>query len=163
MTEKSKSFLKLAFLFALAFSYVGYQHFFAAEPKPDGLVEVVLTSPTGEMISVKSEMATDDASRARGLMYRRDLAINEGMLFLWKEADKRSFWMKNTYIPLDMIFINGTNVVGVVQNAEPHTLTPRTVDAKANAVLEVNAGFAKMYNIDDKWKVSFAISDVTVN
>ena len=162
MTEKSKSFIKLAILFVIAFSFVGYTNFFQAEPEADGLIEVVLTSPEGEKISVKSELVADNASRARGLMYRRDLAINEGMLFLWKDADIRSFWMKNTYIPLDMIFINGTNVVGIVENAQPHTLSAGTVDAKSNAVLEVNAGFVKMYNINSDWKVSFAISDVFV-
>lgn len=159
----TKSYLKLAALFLIAVVYVVYQQFFTTQTNTaETLYQVVLTAPNGDEISVKSELAVDNASRSRGLMYRREMAANAGMLFLWKDAAPRSFWMKNTYIPLDMIFINGTNIIGIVKNAEPHTLTPRTVEGDANAVLEVNAGFADMYKIDKNWKVSFAIPDVEV-
>lgn len=158
-----KSYLKLAALFLIAFLYVCYQQFFVQQnAKADTFYEVILTAPNGDEISVKSEIAADNASRNRGLMYRREMAASEGMLFLWKDSAPRSFWMKNTYIPLDMIFIEGTNIIGIVKNAEPKTLTPRTVEGHANAVLEVNAGFTDMYKINKDWKVSYAISDVEV-
>lgn len=165
MNEKQKSYLKLAGLFALALGYIFYQSMFdvkVAENKLDDFVEVVLSSPSGEKVSVISELAANEAKRSQGLMYRRDLAENEGMLFLWKDADIRSFWMKNTYIPLDMIFMNGTNIVGFVENAKPHSLTPRTVAKKANAVLETPAGFVKKNKVNVSWKASYSISDVIV-
>ncbi len=164
MKEVQKSYLKLLVLFLAALGYAVFNShilsFFGTQN--DHLVEVVLTAPNGDKVHVQAEMAVNDEARSRGLMYRREMAVNEGMLFVWKDTAKRSFWMKNTFIPLDMIFISGTNVVGVVQNAVPHSLEPRTVDAEANAVLEVNADFAKMYNITKGWKVSYAISDVVV-
>jgi uncharacterized membrane protein (UPF0127 family) len=165
MTDKNKSYIKLAGLFVLALSYVIYQQFLADmffKNKPDDFVEVVLSSPQGQKINVLSELAANDADRAQGLMYLRDLTPDAGMLFLWKKSDIRSFWMKNTYIPLDMIFMDGTNIVGFVENAKPHTVTPRTIDKKANAVLEVQGGFVKMHGLDTTWKVSYSISNVEV-
>lgn len=163
MQEKKKSYIKLILLFMVASIYVVYQTFYNINDSTDsGYVDVVLKNDTGQQVTVKSELAYDDASRALGLMYRRSLDQNTGMLFLWKDSDIRSFWMRNTYIPLDMIFLNGTNVVGVVENAKPHTDTPRTVNAKANAVLEVNAGFIKRYGVNKSWEVSYSIPDIEV-
>ena len=72
------------------------------------------------------ELARTDDERARGLMYRRELAPEAGMLFLFSESEQRAFWMKNTLIPLDMLFIDdGGRVVGLVERAEPLTTSPR--------------------------------------
>ena len=78
------------------------------------------------------------------------------MLFLFDRASVQSFWMKNTLISLDMIFIDENfRVVGVVENAEPLTLDPRTVGAPSRYVLEVNAGVAARHGIGTGSVVEF--------
>jgi len=90
------------------------------------------------------EVAASNAARARGLMFRRHLAASEGMLFLWPAARPVAMWMKNTFIPLDMVFIGADGrVARVHENARPHDLTPIFAGAPVIAVLEVNAGAAR--------------------
>jgi len=89
------------------------------------------------------EIAKDDASRARGLMDRRFMPADHGMLFEFDREAPQSFWMKDTYIPLDMIFISRTGIVtNIVANAEP--LSERAIPSgpACMAVLELNGGAA---------------------
>jgi uncharacterized protein len=89
------------------------------------------------------EVAVDDESRERGLMNRRYLPRDRGMLFEFPREAPVSFWMKNTYIPLDMIFISRSGLVtNVVANAEP--LSERVIPSgpACSAVLELNGGAA---------------------
>lgn len=105
---------------------------------------VVLEPPGREPVRVRVEIAATDPVRQRGLMFRRHLDEDAGMLFLFEQEEHLSFWMENTYIPLDMIFIGADKrVVGVVENAEPLTRTSREVPGESQYVLEVNAGFAR--------------------
>lgn len=94
--------------------------------------------------SVVVELAAKDAERARGLMYRTHLAKNEGMLFLPDgPAEVQTFWMKNTCIPLDMLFIDKHGViVGILENVPPMNLDPRSVNKPSSYVLEVNGGWS---------------------
>lgn len=93
---------------------------------------------------VRVELARSDEERARGLMYRRKLGVDDGMLFIFPNETVQAFWMKNTYIPLDMIFIKADGTIaGVVENATPETETPRTIGKPSRYVLEVNGGWAK--------------------
>jgi uncharacterized protein len=89
------------------------------------------------------EIAKDDASRAQGLMNRRFLPADRGMLFEFDREAPVSFWMKNTYIPLDMIFISRAGVVtNIVEKAEP--LSERVIPSgpPCLGVLELNGGAA---------------------
>ncbi len=76
----------------------------------------------GQMIDL--EVARTPQEQATGLMYRRDLAANRGMLFLFEPPQPVSFWMKNTLINLDMIFLHQGQVVAIAQNVPPCTTTP---------------------------------------
>ncbi|QOC22590.1 DUF192 domain-containing protein [Wenzhouxiangella sp. AB-CW3] len=95
------------------------------------------------------EIADDDESRARGLMFRDELADNRGMLFIFRQEAPRSFWMRNTRIPLDIIYLDrDLRVVSIVHNARPcRTRSGRCPsypsEGPAMYVLEVNAGFAR--------------------
>ena len=81
-------------------------------------------------------------------MYRDHMAEDSGMIFVFSAPDHLNFWMKNTEIPLDMIFADPRGrIVGIVTNAEPYTETPRGVDADSEYVLEVNGGFAARHHI----------------
>lgn len=113
---------------------------------------------TGERsVEITAEIARTPEERAQGLMFRRYLPPMEGMYFIFEKQAVQSFWMKNTYIPLDMIFIDETmRVVGILESVEPETTTTRHVTSPSKYVLEVNAGFAQ------KWGISIG-TPVTVS
>lgn len=116
--------------------------FFAIPARPDGIETLDIATADGTH-SVQVEIARDDAARQRGLMYRRFMPSEHGMLFEFEREGRQSFWMKNTYIPLDMIFISKTGVVtNIVANAEP--LSERVIPSGSPcaAVLELNGGAA---------------------
>jgi uncharacterized membrane protein (UPF0127 family) len=94
------------------------------------------------------ELATNDAERSRGLMFRKELAEGHGMLFDFKNEQPVAFWMRNTYIPLDMIFIRGDGrILRIAENTEP--LSDRLIPSggPVRAVLEVIAGTARKLGI----------------
>ena len=108
----------------------------------DGLETLQIVTATGTH-DFQVEIAKDEASRARGLMDRRFMPADHGMLFEFDREAPESFWMKNTYIPLDMIFISRAGVVtNIVANAEP--LSERAIPSgpPCMAVLELNGGAA---------------------
>lgn len=94
------------------------------------------------------EIADTEPARERGLMYRRELGDGQGMLFDFFRDQPVGFWMKNTYIPLDMIFIRSDGrIVAIAENAEP--LSERVIQSGApvRAVLEVKGGTASRLGI----------------
>jgi uncharacterized membrane protein (UPF0127 family) len=108
---------------------------------PSSAPRVIVETASGAH-AVTVELARTDAERAMGLMHRRALAEDAGMLFVFRESDDHSFWMRNTLIPLDMIFIGEDGrVVGVIERAEPLTLTQRSIGKPSRYVLEVNGGW----------------------
>ena len=115
-----------------------------AGQQPEAVLEplTIMTSSGPHKLSVVV-MRTDE-ERARGLMFRRFMPQDRGMLFDFKREEQVAMWMKNTYIPLDMVFMDRSGkVVNVAQNAEP--LSERIIPSGAPtcAVLELNAGVAK--------------------
>ena len=126
------------------------------EEPPAARPRVVLEPPGSPPITVEVEVARTPAQTQRGLMFRRELAPDRGMLFLFARERQQSFWMRNTLIPLDMIFITSElRVLGVVENAEPETEDPREVPGLSQFVLEVNAGFARAHGIGPGTAVRF--------
>lgn len=104
-------------------------------------------TPRGPWI-VRVEIARNDQQRARGLMFRRELARDHGMLFIFDETSEHSFWMHNTLIPLDLIFLgDDRKVVGVVANAAPQTDTARAVKEPSRYVVEVSGGEAAAHGV----------------
>lgn len=94
------------------------------------------------------EVARTDSEQEIGLMYRETLGPRAGMLFPFASARPAIFWMKNTFIPLDMIFIaRGGRVESVLENVEPLTLTPRSSRGSVIAVLELDGGSARNHGI----------------
>ena len=115
---------------------------FAVPVRADAVETLEIVTADGTH-SVQVEIAKDDLARERGLMYRRFMPSEHGMLFEFEREATQSFWMKNTYIPLDMIFISQTGVVtNIVANAEP--LSERVIPSgpPCAAVLELNGGAA---------------------
>ncbi|MBI1362777.1 MAG: DUF192 domain-containing protein [Proteobacteria bacterium] len=130
-----------------------------ARPAPceAGKTYINLVAPNDATIRTYVEIAATPDEREKGLMFRKNLAADAGMIFIWPDAAPRAFWMKNTLIPLDMVFIHGNNVLGVVENAAPMTETPRMVPGAADAVLEVPAGTAARYGINTDWVVMYCL------
>ena len=94
------------------------------------------------------ELAIKAHEQQRGLMFRQSMQADWGMIFVYPEDGFRSFWMQNTYIPLDMVFIDTRGfVVGVVHNAEPLTRSSRNVEGDSRYVLELTAGTAARLGI----------------
>ena len=111
-------------------------------PRPPA--RVVLETAAGGRHFVAVEIARTEAERRQGLMHRTSLGDDAGMLFIFDETGDHTFWMANTLIPLDMIFLDEEGrVVGVVERAEPRSTAPRGVGAASRYVLEVNGGWAK--------------------
>jgi uncharacterized protein len=124
-------------------------------PPSPAMPKVHLSSPTGDVV-VSVEIVSTDAQIERGLMYREHLPPDQGMLFLMREEKNWPFWMHNTLIPLDLIYIaHDMSIVGIVENAEPRTDTLRDVQKPSLYVLEVNGGFSAAHKIATGAKVQF--------
>ena len=94
------------------------------------------------------EMATTEQEKETGLMYRKELPDGRGMLFDFSPEQQISMWMKNTYIPLDMIFIRADGrILRIAENTEPQSTRIIPSGGLAKGVLEVIAGTAKKYGI----------------
>lgn len=119
---------------------------YAGPPMPRASVRWV--DAFGEPLEVKVEVAATFAARERGLMWRKELPEGEGMLFVFGETAEHNFWMKNTLIPLDLVFLGPeASVVGVVENTEPQSLVPRGVGKPSAYVLEVPGGWCARHGL----------------
>ncbi|RNC65491.1 DUF192 domain-containing protein [Proteiniphilum sp. X52] len=106
------------------------------------------------------EVADNDQLRARGLMYRRSLPENAGMLFIQSMEEMQSFWMKNTYIPLDILFVNrDKEIVTIHANTTPLKEWNYASTKPAIYVVEVNAGFTNRHGIRTGDRIEFIIPE----
>jgi uncharacterized membrane protein (UPF0127 family) len=104
------------------------------------------------------ELATTPAQLEQGLMFRQSMAPDAGMLFDFKTPSPVSMWMKNTYIPLDMLFIDAQGrILNIAERTVPHSLDPIAAAGAARAVLEVNGGTASRLGIRPGDRVVFPI------
>ncbi|MBX3447638.1 MAG: DUF192 domain-containing protein [Parvibaculaceae bacterium] len=96
------------------------------------------------------ELALTPEEQQRGLMYRQELAEDAGMLFFYPACARASFWMRNTYLPLDMIFIAADGrIVRIARMTEPQTLDIHESGEKVNGVFEVNGGLTQRLGIEE--------------
>lgn len=123
----------------------------------DGLEPLTIVTATGTY-AFQVEIAADPASRERGLMFRRYMRADRGMLFEFPTNEPVSFWMKDTYIALDMLFLapDGT-VTRVAENAEPMSETLIPSGGPCVGVLELDAGLVQRLGVKpgDKVKAAF--------
>jgi len=120
---------------------------FAAPVWPAGKQTLEIASKSGvHVFSV--EIADNDAERAKGLMYRKDLPEGQGMLFDFHREQEVSFWMQNTYIPLDMVFIRADGrILRIAENTEPLSTRLIPSGGPVRAVLEVIGGTTRKLGI----------------
>jgi len=124
--------------------------------RKDGSLSIMLTgNPSPIMLDI--EVADDDGERMRGLMDRQNLPDNAGMLFIFPDEEPRSFWMKNTLISLDIIYINSRKeIVSIQKYTQPRSTYSIPSEKPATYVLEVNAGFTDNHGINPGDKIEFS-------
>jgi uncharacterized membrane protein (UPF0127 family) len=116
--------------------------------RADGILEVLRED--GSLITTLAiEIAEGDSARARGLMDRRSIPARGGMLFLDDEVRVQTFWMKNTPLPLDIVFVSAdSQVVSIAKRTRPFSEETVSSTAPAQFVLEVRGGLTDRYGID---------------
>jgi uncharacterized membrane protein (UPF0127 family) len=117
----------------------------------------IYTAGNTRNINLDIEVADKEQERMKGLMDRFSLPDNAGMLFIFERDEPRSFWMKNTYISLDIIYINSNKeIVSIQKYTQPRTTSSIPSEKPAMYVLEVNAGFADKYGLKPGDKIEFS-------
>jgi len=116
-------------------------------PQIDGDLDFL--SPEEEVLaSITIELAETPRDWAKGLMYRKEMPLSHGMLFVFELPEPKRFWMRNTYIPLDIIFLDEDDtIVGISENAAPLSDTNYRSPGPVKYVLEVNGGFSRQHRI----------------
>jgi uncharacterized membrane protein (UPF0127 family) len=119
--------------------------------------ELVIVTSAGPK-TFQIEIATTSSQQAQGLMYRRTMAADAGMLFPYTSPRRLSFWMKNTFIPLDLLFIAADGrIASIQQRTVPQSLEPIRSRGKVLAVLELNGGTVSRLNIKPGDRVEHAV------
>jgi len=153
-----RSRVRLRFLgWALALCFVASAAASSSARAEGGLEPLTITTSSG-VHAFQVEIAKDEASREKGLMFRRYMPADRGMLFEFERSEPVAFWMKNTYIPLDMIFIaRDGRVTHIAANAEPLSEAIVPSGGPCVAVLELNGGGAAQIGLEpgDKVTASF--------
>jgi hypothetical protein len=112
---------------------------------PEARPPILTTHPAQ---AVDAELVSSSHDTERGLMYRKSMPEDRGMLFDLRPREEHPFWMHNTCIPLDLIYIDEDGfVVGIIENAPTLNDTPRTVGCPSRYVLEVNAGWSRRHGV----------------
>lgn len=127
------------------------------------LSNVLVVKAGGDVLKVAVELAHDDATRTKGLMFRRQLAEDDGMLFLFDESKPLTFWMRNTRIPLDMLFAAADGrIAGIVARAKPGDETPVGPAEPTRYVLEVPGGWCERHGVKagDRLEIGEALATI---
>ena len=132
--------------FSILLPVVAYLWWF--QTVADGLMAkaTIVTAEGKHVFTV--ELAVTSKARQQGLMHRREMPRNVGMLFIFPSLGRQSFWMKDTLITLDILFLDTKGrVVHVHHNAQPRSLIPIAPKVAAHAVLEINGGLSRELGI----------------
>ncbi|WP_237738928.1 DUF192 domain-containing protein [Galbibacter marinus] len=106
--------------------------------------------------NIDIEIADNEYERQTGLMYRTSMENNQGMLFIFEDEQPRSFFMKNTSIPLDILFIDSNNrIINSIENAAPMSEESLRSQGPAQYVLELNAGMIEMWKLQSGDRIEF--------
>ena len=107
-----------------------------------------VSSNDDTLATLNIEVADDDATRGQGLMYRSKMKESEGMLFIFDKSEPQSFWMKNTIMSLDIIYVDENNtIVTIHKNTQPYSEAQIPSYKNSKFVVEVNAGYCERHNI----------------
>lgn len=151
---KKTNLLLLSVIFSFLFLFSGCT---TKNNNDQNLTTIRFYNNEEKAYEVKCEIADSIWEQAIGLMNRTNLSQDRGMLFIFSDEKPREFWMKNTLIPLDMIFLDKDfKIVKIIENAQPcKTINCDTYPSvePAQYVIEINGGFSEKYNITNQTKV----------
>jgi uncharacterized membrane protein (UPF0127 family) len=128
--------------------------------KKEGTLAFIKDKTSDTLVLIAIEVASDEVEITQGLMWRHSMSERNGMLFVFEQETPLSFWMKNTYIPLDIIFVNRTGaIVAIDHDAVPLSEMLIPSGKPARYAVEVNAGFCVRYGISTGDRIAFRTSD----
>ncbi|WP_053975683.1 DUF192 domain-containing protein [Mangrovimonas xylaniphaga] len=126
------------------------------EFKKEGSLSLYKAASDSLIKTIAIEIADDDYQTQTGLMYRNNMENNQGMLFIFPREEFHSFYMKNTRIPLDIIFIDkDKTIINIQKNAKPFDETSLPSTAPAQYVLEINGGLSDEWNLSAGDRIDF--------
>ncbi len=129
------------------------------EFRQDGELRVYDSESDSLKVTFRIEVADDEYERQRGLMDRRSMGDDEGMLFIFPDSNLRSFYMKSTYIPLDIIYIgSGKAIVSFQKNAKPMDESSLPSNFPAQYVFEINGGLSDQLNLKVGDSIDFTLN-----
>lgn len=163
-------YIILAIFIVTAFLFLNFYNPKKSKPKYSKPVVTAAAGPSfrkdgnlkiyrkqNEPILLDIEIAENEADRMQGLMYRHHLPENAGMFFIFEQEEIRSFWMKNTFISLDIIYINvDMEIVSIQKYTQPKSVYSLPSEKPARYVLEVNAGFTDKHGISPGDRIDIA-------
>ena len=156
---------------AIAVSLLGFYNCKEKTSETKNLTKEITFKKEGELTLMKAEndsiiakldieIADDEYSTQTGLMYRNSMPENQAMLFVFPDEQRRSFYMKNTEIPLDIIYLNSKKeIVSIQKNAKPFDETSLPSETVSQYVLEVNAGLSDKWKLENGDRIEFTIVD----
>ena len=123
--------------------------------KKQGIL-IFYSSNRDSITQINIEIAENEKDQQMGLMFRNSMSDSIGMLFIFQSQELRNFWMKNTYLSLDIIFVNSQNeIVKIQSNTEPLTEDLYPSERPAQFVVEVNSGFTEKFKIQEGDRIQF--------
>lgn len=151
MTKNIRSRLLLSCLIALLLSSCNSTY---------PVTDLVFTNADGSTSpKIKVEIVSTSGARSLGLMYRKKLPDAQGMVFVFAKEEMLKFWMKNTYVELDIIYLNAEKrIVSIVKNARPLSTASLASEAPAIYVLEVAGGLSDKWHLTKGSKATFDVS-----
>lgn len=124
--------------------------------KKEGELEFVSKDGKTQIKKIDIEIAEDNPERMQGLMYRKSMDDAQGMLFIFENEEQQGFWMKNTIIPLDIIYVNALKeIVKIYKNTIPFSEKDLPSGKPALYVVEVNGGFADKYGVREGDRINY--------
>ncbi len=128
--------------------------------KKQGELEFISVRDKKVIKKIDVEIADNDAKRERGLMFRKTMEDVQGMLFVFIVSELQSFWMKNTVLSLDIMFVNeNKEIVKIHKNTTPYSKESLPSEKKSMYVVEVVAGFSDKYGVKEGDKIDFKITN----
>ncbi len=134
-------------------------HYYSSSVENRGFISAHFVSPAGAKSSeLKLEVAASESERRKGLMFRRELKQERGMIFVFPTQTEQRLWMRNTYLSLDMVFLDSQlNVVGILRDVPILNETMRTINKPSKYVVELNAGVCAKLGIEVGSKLISAV------
>jgi uncharacterized membrane protein (UPF0127 family) len=127
------------------------------DPTPNAFLATRTIDVNGT--ALEAEIASTDQESERGLMYRMNMPENHGMLFNLHVTRDHEFWMRNTCIPLDMLYVDESGrIVGILENVPVLNDDPRSVGCPSRWVLEVNAGWSRRHGVKAGDKIRLPVN-----